>query len=148
MDIHIQTLRKQPSVSYCSDFHLQEKTNATEILSVDFKIIEGENQTIQIKTKTKTKMKAYSIGEDFLQSTVLNPNDVNQFKRKLGFTRNDSPKLRDIIMKATEKEEPIFQKRTRWNDRYILNFQYQNVVIKTVWAKENNQLRLISCKVA
>ncbi len=125
-------------------------SNLQQVLPIGLNIIGTENQLTDNQEFKKTSKMQINIEKmlEFLLSTGLNPNDVNQFKSKLGFTRNHSPEVCDIITAAIEKEEPIFQKKTRWNDRYIKDLLYKNEVIKTAWAEENNELILIRCEVA
>ena len=96
-----------------------------------------------------------------LHDYCLNPNHpegkhkARVFKEKLGITKDDAERLRDVILEAVLKVEATEQESTEFGRRFIVDFQVSwpqgiimcTAVVRSAWIIRNDEdfPRLTSC---
>ena len=96
-----------------------------------------------------------------LRDYCLNPNHpegkhkARAFKEKLGITKDDADRLRQVILEAVLKAEATEQDSTEFGQRFIVDFQVSwsqgivmcTAVVRTAWIIRNDEEfpRLTTC---
>jgi len=76
---------------------------------------------------------------------------ARKFRSLLGFTANDAPKLRQLLLKAALELEAQLGERDEFGQRYAIDFEIagvsRNVFIRSAWIVRGNEdfARLTSC---